>query len=160
MLPAPSTVFALPQLASLSSRQWSPQCRQARKIEMQSAFRANSREVLGGESTGRGREVHRDDWVLGVANEERRQARPKDLVNVDIVLVEIVLFFCSVIIQLPRIVSKVPGKSSSPQKRETTNGGGEAGGSTLNIFKCFHQVSRRPRIFPSRFRKTPAHNRT
>jgi hypothetical protein len=38
---------------------------------MQSAFRANSREVLGGESTGRGREVHRDDWVLGVANEER-----------------------------------------------------------------------------------------
>jgi len=50
---------------------------------MQSAFRANSREVLGGESTGRGREVHRDDWVLGVANEERRQARPKDLVNVD-----------------------------------------------------------------------------
>ena len=52
---------------------------------MQSAFRANSREVLGGESTGRGREVHRDDWVLGVANEERRQARPKDLVNVDIV---------------------------------------------------------------------------
>ena len=56
---------------------------------MQSAFRANSREVLGGESTGRGREVHRDDWVLGVANEERRQARPKDLVNVDIVLVKI-----------------------------------------------------------------------
>ena len=37
---------------------------------MQSAFRANSREVLGGESTRRGREVHRDDWVLGVANED------------------------------------------------------------------------------------------
>jgi len=38
MLPAPSTVFALPQLASLSSQQWSPQCRQARKIEERSAM--------------------------------------------------------------------------------------------------------------------------
>ena len=41
------------------------------------ATHANSRAVLGDESTGRDRGVHRDDWVLGVADEERRRARPK-----------------------------------------------------------------------------------